>query len=183
MALHSRKIQATFTTVWAIRTHHSSRFRTCRVWTSQSSRLPTTNLRPTCKQPTRVSLPLLMLLTWTIWALWSHSMWPPHWMSSHISNNQSLLRETMACLTVVASTNTRNSSRCSTVPVSSHKEAAIASSRACLMNRGSKRYCRDCSMRERCVADLYKRGEVSKQISITMVVGLNKPLNLLNPEL
>ena len=110
-------------------------------------------------------------------------MWRPHWMSSHISNNQSLQREIMECLTVVASTNTRNSSRCSTVPVSSHKEAAIASSRACLMNRGSKRYCRDCSMRGRCAADLYKRGEVSRQISITMVVGLNKPLNLLNPEL
>ena len=182
MALHSLKIQATSTTVWVIRTHHSSLFRTCRVWTSQSSRLPTINLRPTCKQPTRASLPLLMLLTWTIWALWSLSMLPPHWMCSPINNNLSHQREIMVCLTV-ASTNTHNSNRCSTVLVSNLREAAIASSRVCLMNRGSKRYCRDCSMRGRCTADLSKRGEVYRPTSIIMVVGLNKLLNLLNREL
>lgn len=182
MALLSRKIQATFTTVWAIRTHHSNRSQTCRVWTSQNLRLLTTNLRPTCKQLTRASLPLLMLWTWTIWVQWSPSTWLPHWMCSPINSLSHQREIEMLDSPKVASTNIHNNNKCSIVPVSNHKEAAIASSRACLMNRGSKRYCRDCSMRGRCAVDLSKRAEVYSQTSITTEVGRNKPLSLSNQE-
>lgn len=184
MALHSRKIKAIISTVLAIRTNHNSRSQTCRVWTSQSSRLQITNLLPTCKQPTRVSLHLLMLLTWTIWALWSQSTWLLHSMYS-INSNLSLLQERwmeeMDSQGQTASTSIL-SNRCTTVLASNRKKAAIASNRACSMNKESKRYYRDFSKREKCVADLSKKGQVYRQTSTTTVVGRSKQLNLSNQE-
>jgi hypothetical protein len=74
------------------------------------------------------------------------------------------------------------SNRCTTVLASNRKKAAIASNRPCSMNKESKRYYRDFSKREKCVADLSKKGQVYRQTSTTMVVGRSKPLNLSNQE-